>query len=424
MDLGQRARRARWLGRFGQNRCVVMRIAPALKRLIPGRLRPPLRKCWRVLRGTPLDGSRIDSDPATVESVDALEVPPISPYCSRVQGELETFEGVNVQDVPPIMHYWANTHVVPMVAPFGFTDALQCFRTYIARVCQRNPNGTASLLSVGAGTCTSEITIAGWLREDSIENFVFECADINPTLLDQGRALAEEKQLSSHFRFAAFDVNSWQPDQQYHVVLALQALHHFVELEVLFDKIHRALRPDGYFLTDDMIGRNGHQRWPEALTFVNELWRQLPEKYRYNHSLKRYEEAYENWDCSTVGFEGIRSQDILPLLIERFSFDYFFAFGNVIDIFVDRSFGPNFSPDNEWDRAFIDRVHALDVREIEAGRVKPTHMMAAMTKGPVERPRIYKHLSPGFCVRRPEAGPPRAGGRDAVAPPRLGPSTA
>ena len=41
-------------------------------------------------------------------------------------------------------------------------------------------------------------------------------------------------------------------------------------------------------------------------------------------------------------FEGIRAQDILPLLVERFTFDEFIGFGNVIDPFVDRSFGPNF----------------------------------------------------------------------------------
>jgi SAM-dependent methyltransferase len=229
--------------------------------------------------------------------------------------------------------------------------------------------------------------------------------DINSKLLEKGRRLAEEKKVSRHFDFAPFDVNRWQPDRQYHVIAAFQSLHHFVELELLFDKIHRALHPAGFFLSDDMIGRNGHQRWPEALELVHGLWRDLPGKYTYNHLLKRFEPLYENWDCSKSGFEGIRAQDILPLLVARFHFDFFFAFANIVDVFVDRAFGPNFDPENEWDRSFIDRVHTLDSGEIDAGRVKPTHMMAAMTKKPVERTVMYKHLSPEFCIRRP--GPER-----------------
>src|SRR2546421_428065 len=84
-----------------------------------------------------------------------------------------------------------------------------------------------------------------------------------------------------------------------------------IELEVLFDKIYQTLHPDGYFVTDDMIGRNGHMRWPEALTVFNALWKELPEKYKYNHQLKRLEIEFDNWDCSKEAFEGIRSQDIL-----------------------------------------------------------------------------------------------------------------
>ena len=57
----------------------------------------------------------------------------------------------------------------------------------------------------------------------------------------------------------------------------------------------------------------------------------LPASYRFNQQLQRYEEIYLNYDCSVDGFEGIRSQDILPLLLQNFHFDVFVAFANVID---------------------------------------------------------------------------------------------
>src|SRR5262249_51826437 len=99
-------------------------------------------------------------------------------------------------------------------------------------------------------------------------------------------------------------------------------------------------------------------------------------------------------------FEGIRAQDILPLLVTRFNFELFIAFGNVIDVFVDRSFSPNFDPASAADRAFIDRVQALDQSEIESGRIKPTHMVAVMSRTPVAETKLHKHLSPEFCIRR------------------------
>jgi len=91
--------------------------------------------------------------------------------------------------------------------------------------------------------------------------------------------------------------------------------------------------------------------------------------------LNRFEERYENWDCIKEGFEGIRAQDVLSLITERFQCEKFIRFGNFIDIFVDRCFGHNFDIDLEWDRSLIDRVHMEDEACINVGTISPTHMI-------------------------------------------------
>jgi SAM-dependent methyltransferase len=322
-------------------------------------------------------------------------------YASRIQNEIDTYTAIeNVHDLPVIAHYWSEKFLIPIFEPFGFRNSVEFFRTYIGKMCANKPESTIRVLSVGAGNAATEINIAEWLRENGIGNYTFECVDINPEVLQRGRAAASEKGFAERFGFGSFDINAWKPAHAYDVILAIQSLHHFVELEVLFDKIYAALQPEGYFLSDDMIGRNGHQRWPEALKHVRMFWRELPEKYKYNHGMNRVEKTFPNTDYSSVGFEGIRAQDILPLLTKRFNFELFIGFGNTIDIFIDRAYGPNFDATNEWDRAFIDRIHALDQAEIESGRIKPTHMLAAMTKQPVMYPKFYKNLSADFCVRR------------------------
>jgi SAM-dependent methyltransferase len=352
-----------------------------LKSFIPAPLVPPLRACRNYLRKS------LARAPG---------------YGTRCQSELEHFSNAErVQDLPEIAGYWGHKYLVPMLQPFGFANSIELFRGYMGRVCRENPGHDVQFLSVGAGDSATEINIARWLLENEIRNFAFECVDINSEVLQRGRIAARENGVSEHLTFATFDINKWRPHRQYMFVLAVQSLHHVLKLEILFDRIKEALHPDGYFMSDDMIGRNGHQRWPEALRLVRELWAELPEKYKYNHQLKRMEKEFVNWDCSKEGFEGIRSQDILPLLIKHFSFEVFIGFGNIIDPFIDRNFGPNFDPNNEWDRNFIDRVHALDMTELEAGRIKPTHMMAVMKKKPVDQPKFHKHLTPEFCFRQP-----------------------
>jgi SAM-dependent methyltransferase len=190
------------------------------------------------------------------------------------------------------------------------------------------------------------------------------------------------------------------PRKKYDAVLANQSLHHVVELKKLLSRIKKSLQKDGVFLISDMIGRNGHQRWPEALEIVHEFWRQLPTEYRYNHQLKRFEELYENWDCSTEGFEGVKAQEILPRLVKLFDFELFIPFANVVDIFIDRAFGHNFDPQREWDRQFIDRVHERDEYEMTRGHITPTHLIAVARVKWAGDLKCHMPLTPKFCIRR------------------------
>lgn len=180
--------------------------------------------------------------------------------------------------------------------------------------CGQNSGRTSRFLSLGSGNCDLEIQIVSELVSRGKSDFTIECLDINEAMLERGREAAERAGIERHLTFTCGDFNSWKPCTHYESVVAIQVLHHVVELEQLFAAIKSALRETGSFVVSDMIGRNGHLRWPEALELVQEFWRSLPPSYRYNQQLRRYEEEFEDWDCSQEGFEGIRSQDILPLL--------------------------------------------------------------------------------------------------------------
>jgi ubiquinone/menaquinone biosynthesis C-methylase UbiE len=324
-----------------------------------------------------------------------------SMYSEKFSAELFRFKNVeNVHALPDIYHYWSRRYALPKLQALGFDWLLGFFIHYISEKLERRQEGLSTIVSLGAGNGEFEVDLARHLRELGRNNFHFVCLEMNPWMLERGKILAASSGLSDHFSFTECDLNNWKAEHQFETILAIHSLHHVVALEKLFDEVHRSLSDHGVFLINDMIGRNGHMRWPEALEVVQAFWKELPHSKKYNHQLKRFEDEFVNWDCSTKGFEGIRGQDILPELIQRFQFDSFLGFANVIDIFIERSFGHNFDPRNESDVAFIDRVAMTDDALLESGKIKPTHIIAALKKEGAAL-RAYKHLTPEFCVRWP-----------------------
>ena len=324
-------------------------------------------------------------------------------YTEKLEQEILSYRDVvNVGELPEIYSYWSNKFLRPKLESLGFSSPNEFYVYYIRLIALAAPTAPCRILSLGAGNCDTEVILADLLGRNGVKNFAFDCLDVNPQMLARGASLAQEQGLSSHFTFIQADINSWKTGSSYDIIIANQCLHHFVELELLFEKTHHCLHDNGFFLTNDMIGRNGHMRWPEALELVQALWSLLDEKYKWNHQLRRQETAYDNWDCSIWGgFEGVRAQDILPLLVKTFHFDSFVGFANVINVFVDRGFGYNFHVSDPKDCLFIDFVAGLDDHFIESGRIKPTQMLAAMTKKGSSPTKVYKHLTPEFCIRDP-----------------------
>jgi 2-polyprenyl-3-methyl-5-hydroxy-6-metoxy-1,4-benzoquinol methylase len=330
--------------------------------------------------------------------------PPDAGPPDRYAAELSNFRAVEqVHDLPAIYHLWSARYVRPKLQELGYDTLDDMWLDAYRRVAAGQERRGLRICSIGAGNCDLEVALATQLREHGIQVDVIDCLELNTAMLARGREHAAAADVVERLRFLETDLNEWTAEPgAYDVVVANHSLHHIEALEHVFDQIAVGLRPGGRFLINDMIGRNGHQRWPEALEIVHGVWRAMPDRYKYNQQLRRFEALYENWDCSGEGFEGIRAQDILPLLNERFDYEVFVPFGNVVDVFVDRGFGHNFDADDPEDRAFIEKLGLLDDLTIDLGIVKPTHLLAVATTAAPAVTKVYRHWTPEFSVRHPD----------------------
>jgi SAM-dependent methyltransferase len=179
-------------------------------------------------------------------------------------------------------------------------------------------------------------------------------------------------------RRASFDANSDSIPRDANIVIVHHALHHFTALEQIFENIHEILRINsGTLVIADMVGRNGHMRWPESLHAIRKIWRGLPLEKRTNNQLNQTWSEFENWDCSSEGFEGIRSEDILKSLFKFFEINKSYFWGGIIDPFIDRGFGGNFDPTNEADVETILKISAIESKLTELGILTPTQVIGS-----------------------------------------------
>ncbi len=326
-------------------------------------------------------------------------------YDRRVRQQISQYESdVAIHDLPAIFHDWSRLFVGPAVrSVFGCASFVDFYADGFLD-CARRIGGDPAFLSLGCGDGTVEIDIARALQSRGLAHFTFVCVDLSPILLAR---FAERipADLRDRFVLRGGDINQQVMDGGFHAIMANHSLHHMLELETILATVFAALHDQGAFLTNDMIGRNGHQRWPETRLFVDFFWPFLTERQRVNLQLRRGEPQFLDHDSATEGFEGIRAQDILPLILQTgFRAQAFVGYGGFIDPFVDRSFGHNLSADSPDDVFLLRRLGLLNDILLDAGVIKPTVMVARFVKhdGPET---AYRGRTAARSVRPVDAPP-------------------
>ncbi len=296
------------------------------------------------------------------------------------------------ETLSPIFAYWSGHFLAPDAQRLGIGSPESFFLDHIRRSAT-GANVPVRVLSVGSGSCGMEIELAARLHADGSAVHI-TCLDFNPALMRRAAATAQERGVDALMTFEARDCNLSFALPAQEVIIVNQFFHHVTELEAFCGSLRRSLAAQGVLLSSDIVGRNGHQLWPDVETVVQEAWATLPANKRHDRHFHTASSRYRPINHAAYSNEGVRAQDIVGCLLAEFDFELFFSFGGAIMPFVERRIGFNFDPQLAEDREWIGHVHTLDAAALAAGRYPAANMIAALRhKGGVVQP-VFDPISP------------------------------
>ncbi|MDZ7762776.1 MAG: methyltransferase domain-containing protein [Desulfovermiculus sp.] len=218
---------------------------------------------------------------------------------------------------------------------------------------------TIRILSLGSGYCGHELMIAEQFSQD----YEIECVDINENLFHQARQKATDKGL--HLAFGVEDLNFIQiKPQNYDFIFAHAVLHHIINLEHLYAQIAQGLTDIGLFHLIEVAGENRRLLWPENQNMVNGLLDLCPKDVVGQHRI--------HVSGGGEGMEGVRQEDILPLLKERFSPEFEHLHGAFMRyVCLDENLAPLLNPERAQSKKYLDFLIDCDQSCVRRGLLKP-----------------------------------------------------
>jgi cyclopropane fatty-acyl-phospholipid synthase-like methyltransferase len=320
-------------------------------------------------------------------------------YEERVAQQIAQYaKTVNMHELPEIFHVWSNAYLRPGMEDVFKTSTVAEFYALAYIEGKSTTDHTHSILSVGCGDGSVEMDVAQCLIGLGERDFQVICADLSPVLLGNLEKNAKVRGLSDYLKPIEVDLNKTPLPGRFDMIMAHHSLHHIVELEILFAYCHEHLKDHGIFATMDMIGRNGHMRWPETAAILSALWPTLKPESRYHAQLQRLDDRFNDHDCSKEGFEGVRAQDILQLLLKHFKPYKFHGSGGFVDLLIDRGYGHSYDVNSPSDVSIIKFLAELNEMMLDANVVKPTVMLAYFCKD--DRPELfYRNRRASTAVR-------------------------
>lgn len=242
--------------------------------------------------------------------------------------------------------------------------------------------GPVNLLSLCCAQGALELHLAAEFRVP----FRFDCLDADADALAKLQRSAQQMDLS--VRTLEQDIETLNlPAEEYDLIIAHACLHCARNLEHIFTQVHRALTPDGQFLVNDIVPRNGWRLWPDTYALLERLWAVLPNRLKVDRTSDAMNSGYTMWlarliegESGIAGYDCPRPEDILPLLRSHFHIEVEvpgYAFARRL---LGHDFGSNYQMHDSADRSAVEFILSLDKECVAAGRLRPENVFVLASK--------------------------------------------
>jgi SAM-dependent methyltransferase len=238
------------------------------------------------------------------------------------------------------------------------------------------------------------------------------CTDINEALFQKAKDTAKREGLAVEFRQEDLNFITIEPGR-YDLIFAHAAIHHVINLEHLFSEIGAGLSPTGVLHLTEVIGKNRKLIWDRNERYANALLDLMPERLTRGIRLVGGE---------ADGMEGIRQEDIYPLLCQHFVALFEHRHGAFMRfVCTHPELGPAFDVSDAEARRHLEFLIASDDCAVRSGVLAPLEIWGVYRPADTMAPQAQsmrewmKMISLDRSVRQP-ASTPAAPARAAPAP--------
>ena len=216
------------------------------------------------------------------------------------------------------------------------------------------------LLSLGSGTCDTEIKLA---KCDIFKSIL--CVDLSKDSIRQARNEIAQENLKNIDVVCAdiykFDFN----DAAFDVVLFKSALHHFKNIEhLLLEKVSPNMSENGLLIIDEYVGPNRLQYSKKQILTINKGIQLIPKKFRKIHKTPFYKNRISGSGVIRMKLsnpsECIDSESILPTIHKMFIPLIEKPMGSNILMYALKDIAHHFYTINSEKKEILDALFALE----------------------------------------------------------------
>lgn len=210
------------------------------------------------------------------------------------------------------------------------------------------------MLSIGSGVCSHELKFARFTNFSEII-----CVDIAKNLLIKAAEIAKDQKLEN-IKFYEKDVYKIGfENHEFDIIMFHSSLHHFSNIPGLISKIKLWMKPNGFLLINEYVGKNRLQFSKNQVMSINKGLNLIPKKLRkrYKTNLtknKFYGSGYIRMIIADPS-ECVESENILPTVRREFEIIEEKPYGGNLLMNILKDISHNFlnSQDNDINQALM-----------------------------------------------------------------------